>query len=154
MSQEPQIVTVVVLGEIDIASAPSLERTLRDYAAEGCGLLEVDLDGVRFMDCSGINLLLRTAAYLEERQATLRVRCTIPALRRIFALTFTDRHLNVMASRPSADELWESTSGRRHLFDCQRNPPRAAFSSPWVAVPMTSGLVCECPQEVPADTLR
>ncbi|MEU6096939.1 STAS domain-containing protein [Streptomyces sp. NPDC047079] len=117
MSQERHRVTVSVLGEIDIASAPPLERMLRELAAEGCGLLEVDLDGVEFMDSSIVKLLLRTLTYLEHEDACLRVRCSAPTHRRIFRLTSTDELLNVTASQPATAAPSQEAGSRHYLFD-------------------------------------
>ncbi|MGW1258954.1 STAS domain-containing protein [Streptomyces sp. NPDC002513] len=124
-------ISVSVLGEIDIASAPLLERALRDLAADGCRLLEVDLDHVDFMDSSVVGLLLRTRAYLERGQACLRVRCSRPVHRRIFRLTSTDQRLNVTAAEPVAGAAPQDAGHRRYVVDC-RTPP-ATLSRPHAA---------------------
>jgi anti-anti-sigma factor len=46
-------------GEIDIATAPRLEAALNEATASGVEEVWVDLIGVRFIDSTGISLLLR-----------------------------------------------------------------------------------------------
>jgi anti-sigma B factor antagonist len=62
-----------ISGEIDIESAPMLRDTLllaiRRYGPAIC----VDLHGVRFLDCSGINVLLATARRASLEGGWMRV---------------------------------------------------------------------------------
>jgi len=87
---------VEICGEIDMQSAPQLRdellRVLRRYGPQ----LALDLAGVTFLDCAGVNVLLATRrrARLEEGwvrviQASPRARRTISflGLRAAFALS-------------------------------------------------------------------
>jgi anti-sigma B factor antagonist len=49
---------VAVSGEIDIASAPKLREVLLGALGRHGTRLALDLSGVTFMDCAGINVLL------------------------------------------------------------------------------------------------
>ncbi|MEA2160885.1 MAG: anti-sigma factor antagonist [Solirubrobacteraceae bacterium] len=49
--------TIVLRGELDLASAEAFERTLRDAEASP-GRLVVDLSGLGFIDSTGIHVLL------------------------------------------------------------------------------------------------
>jgi anti-sigma B factor antagonist len=46
--------TLFIVGEVDAASAPELERCLEAHD----GSLSVDLEGVRFLDAAGVRVLL------------------------------------------------------------------------------------------------
>src|SRR6516165_5645041 len=48
-------------GEIDIANAGELQGIVGSCVAGGTDQLIVDLSGVRFMDSSALNVLIRTA---------------------------------------------------------------------------------------------
>ncbi|HEX6312142.1 MAG TPA: STAS domain-containing protein [Acidimicrobiia bacterium] len=50
---------VVVTGEIDMATAPTLSRDLQAAIREHPARVLVDLSGVAFLDSSGINALVR-----------------------------------------------------------------------------------------------
>jgi anti-sigma B factor antagonist len=64
----PQRVTMTVRGEIDLATAPQLRHAMTDRLAHGpASSLALDLSGVSFIDCAGVQALLvvqRTAQLL------------------------------------------------------------------------------------------
>ena len=87
MSTHPGDPTVVEIGgELDIASAPrlreSLLRTLREHGPTIC----VDLRGVTFLDCSGVNVLLATARRAWLEGGCLRVVRPSARARRVIGL--------------------------------------------------------------------
>ena len=49
---------VAVTGELDIATAPQLERALETQLAAGAGEIVLDLRGVTFIDSSGLRVVL------------------------------------------------------------------------------------------------
>lgn len=50
--------TLAVRGELDIATAPRLRATVGDLMGQGVRHLEIDLDGVTFIDSTGMGALL------------------------------------------------------------------------------------------------
>ncbi len=68
-------------GELDLASAPLLERKLENASAHR---ILVDLTGLDFMDSAGLHTLLRADP---NRLAIRRGR---PSVQRLFALTATE----------------------------------------------------------------
>jgi anti-sigma B factor antagonist len=62
-------VVVVVAGEVDMATAPVLERALLSY--RDCGVL-VDLSAVGFLDSSGLTVLVQAYTRLQQAGHTLR----------------------------------------------------------------------------------
>ncbi|MFS8204739.1 STAS domain-containing protein [Streptomyces sp. CWNU-52B] len=64
--------TVVELrGEIDIATAPAVSARLDTLTAGPCPDLVVDLRGVSFIDCAGLNLLCRARSRVLARRGRL-----------------------------------------------------------------------------------
>jgi anti-anti-sigma factor len=51
-------VRVVPVGELDMAAAPVLDRTIRELRDAGFDYLIVDLRQLRFLDSSGLRLLM------------------------------------------------------------------------------------------------
>jgi anti-sigma B factor antagonist len=72
--RSPGQVVVVVSGEIDIHTAPELERALVDELGREPTDLVVDMGGVAFIDCGGIDALIVAAgkARLLGRSFALR----------------------------------------------------------------------------------
>ena len=77
---------VQVAGELDIETAPQLERTLRD-AEQKARLVVLDLRDLTFMDCAGVHLLVNASARARERGGRLVVLRGPPAIDRLFTLT-------------------------------------------------------------------
>jgi anti-sigma B factor antagonist len=78
-------VRVQVAGELDISSAPKLDRVLEGLA--GGGDLLLDLDGVGFMDSSGLAALIRAKQTAERYGQHLAIRYGTSRVRRVFELT-------------------------------------------------------------------
>ncbi len=65
---------VPLAGEIDVASAPALQRTLAAARADGTGDIDVDVTNLRFIDCAGLGVLAEVARSLREQDRRLRLR--------------------------------------------------------------------------------
>jgi anti-anti-sigma factor len=70
-------------GELDIATAFSLESSLRAHAVKGAHVV-VDLSGLTFVDSSAINLLLGAARDAKRDGWTLTIVQGPPSVRRVF----------------------------------------------------------------------
>jgi anti-anti-sigma factor len=84
----PATARVAVSGEVDLATAPVLrDRLLGVLGDQGPTTLSVDLAGVSFLDCTGINALIaaRNAAAATGRQ--MRITHPQPIVRQILDLT-------------------------------------------------------------------
>ena len=90
-----------VAGEIDIATAPRLEAALGDAAASGAEEVWVDLIGVRFIDSTGISMLLRTTHELPGPRR-LAVICPDGAARRALELCGVGKLLALYGEAPTA----------------------------------------------------
>ena len=86
---------VSVMGEVDRATAPALERTLLDVAEEGTAELIVDLTACTFLDSSG----LRALATSSIRPAIV---LTNPNVLRIFELTKFDEVFEIYPTLAAA----------------------------------------------------
>ena len=85
--------TVQVEGEIDLATAPQLERALTD-AASGVSCVGVDLSGVRFIDSTGLRVLLLSQQSVRATGTDLCVTSASEVVRRLFDLTGTTAQLS------------------------------------------------------------
>jgi len=70
--------TVVLNGELDIASAPMLEETVADVCAAGAHELVLDMGGVEFIDSSGLSAIVRGKMLCEDQHCGY---CLTPAQR-------------------------------------------------------------------------
>ncbi|WP_377270792.1 STAS domain-containing protein [Peterkaempfera sp. SMS 1(5)a] len=92
---------VVLRGELDLVSAPLVDRLLREATDghPGCDLL-VDLREVTFADCAGLGPLAKAAGRARRRGGTVTAMVTEPRVLKLLALT---RIAEVIGVLPSLD---------------------------------------------------
>jgi anti-sigma B factor antagonist len=73
-------------GELDIATAPQLERALAERLVPGERIL-LDLGDLQFIDSTGLRVIVRAAETARTRGCELRLRHGPPAVRRVFELS-------------------------------------------------------------------
>jgi anti-sigma B factor antagonist len=86
---------VSVAGELDLYTAPRLERALLE--ADGASRTTVDLSRTTFVDSTALHVLLVAARRLDAAGAPFVVLAPDPNVRRVFVLTGLDRVLTVAA---------------------------------------------------------
>src|ERR1700691_5321054 len=93
---------VGVSGEIDIASAPKLrEELLRALHRHGARLA-LDLGGVTFMDCAGVNVLLTARRHARLDGGWVRVERASRRVRNVLKLTGLYREFALAGSETAA----------------------------------------------------
>jgi len=86
---------VRVRGELDIATAPRLERVLDDVHDEDVVL---DLRGLSYLDSCGVRLLLRRDEAVRRDGHRLTVVQGRTLIRRLLTIMQADRHLDLRAA--------------------------------------------------------
>jgi anti-anti-sigma factor len=77
---------VHVAGELDLASSPRLERTLKE-AQKNTRLVVLDPRGLTFIDCAGIHTILESAARARSEGGWLMLMVASPLVERLLTLT-------------------------------------------------------------------
>jgi anti-sigma B factor antagonist len=93
---------VAVSGEIDIATAPSLERALDAAIMTSHGAFVLDLSDVGFLDSSALHALLRARALLAREDRALAIVCPPGPVRRLFEVAGIADLLFLYACREDA----------------------------------------------------
>jgi anti-sigma B factor antagonist len=79
---------LALYGELDVASAPLLERQLKKIQWAGASSIVLDLSGLDFIDSTGLHVLIRAHRRAQEGQLSL-LRGS-QRVHRVFELTKTD----------------------------------------------------------------
>ena len=93
-------VIVEVSGEVDLATAPQLQRSFDQALREEPAPVVVDLNGVTFLGSIGLSLLIR--AHGQAGPGRLRVVAQTPAARRTIELTALGQVLSMFPTVPDA----------------------------------------------------
>lgn len=79
--------TIVLDGEVDMASAPQLEQAIAEQLAAGAARLMVDLSEVTFMDSTGLTVLFRAHEDAVKAGAEFVVVCGPGSVRRVIEVS-------------------------------------------------------------------
>ena len=91
----PPHVVVAVRGEVDIATAPKLREKLVELASQGAQQVVVDLDGVEFLDSTGLGVLIGGMKRLRGLDGDLTLVCTQPRILKVFEITGLNRAFTI-----------------------------------------------------------
>jgi anti-anti-sigma factor len=97
VSTEQQNATAIVTltGELDLSSQDLVDRTLdQAVGASGVRQVVVDLSGLRFIDSSGIAVLLKGRRRADEAEVGYRVDAAEGIVRQVLSLTGVLEHLS------------------------------------------------------------
>ena len=85
---EPSGFTVIeVSGEIDVYTAPKLREKLISLVEEGSYQLIVDMEGVEFLDSTGLGVLVGGLKRVRAHDGWIDLVCTQSRILRIFRIT-------------------------------------------------------------------
>ena len=82
--------SVVIRGELDIATVPRLQNVLDRVLVRRPRRLEIDLSGVTFLSVYAVSVLVATHRHLVAHGAALVLHDPTPIARRVLTLTGTD----------------------------------------------------------------
>ncbi len=100
-SRSPHVL-VAVRGEVDIATAPKLREKLVELASQGAKQVVVDLDGVEFLDSTGLGVLIGGMKRLRGLDGDLTLVCTQPRILKVFEITGLNRAFTIYETVDSA----------------------------------------------------
>ena len=89
---------VSVMGDVDVATAPALARTLLDATSAGAPEVIVDLTGCSFLDSRGLEALTDMKARLELSDRSLALVMSNPSLMRIFQIAQVEEWFEIYPS--------------------------------------------------------
>jgi anti-sigma B factor antagonist len=79
--------TVAVKGDLDLSTAPLLDRALREAVDPAPARVDLDMRELSFLDASGVSVILRAWHLAEDRGTRLRLVGPGPFVRRVLEIT-------------------------------------------------------------------
>jgi anti-sigma B factor antagonist len=102
---------VSVTGEVDLATTPALEQTLRGVTDDRTDEVIVELTGCTFLDSQGLSALVATKGRLERSNGRLALVVSNPSVLKIFQITQVDEPFQIYPSLGAAGD--GNGNGRR-----------------------------------------
>jgi anti-sigma B factor antagonist len=103
VSESPS--TVRLSGELDISTAAALERVLAELQApDGPARIVVDLRGLRFMDSTGLRLLVTADLRLRGEGRELALIPGPESVHRVFRLALLEERLTFVDGSPNGGD--------------------------------------------------
>ncbi len=103
--QTDGICVMTLGGEVDVYTAPRLKEALVREIEAGCVRIIADLEGVDFIDSSGLGVLVGGLRRAKERDGTIRLVCTRENILKIFRITGLDKVFAIFADTAEAREF-------------------------------------------------
>jgi anti-sigma B factor antagonist len=109
--EEPELGTsvIAVSGELDAHTAPTLKGRLAHLIEGGTHRLIIDLEGLEFLDSTGLGALLSALKRARAHDGSVDIICTQIRILRIFKITSLDRVFDIY---DSASDVFAAQSGK------------------------------------------
>jgi anti-sigma B factor antagonist len=101
-SETPGSTVIAVSGEIDVYTAPKLREKLVSLAESGSSHLIVDMEGVEFLDSTGLGVLVGGLKRVRAHEGWIDLVCTQGRILRIFRITGLNKVFNIYETVPDA----------------------------------------------------
>jgi anti-anti-sigma factor len=95
---EQDRVVLHLTGELDLASSPIFERALEDPALAAAPLVVLDLDALKFVDSTGLRVILMAHEAARTRGQEFAITPGSPQVQRLLSITSVGEHMHVIAS--------------------------------------------------------
>lgn len=87
VSEHGAATVLAVRGEIDVYTAPRLRERMVDLVNKGTRNMVLDLEGVEFLDSTGLGVLVGGLKRLRTNDGELSLVCTQARILRVFEIT-------------------------------------------------------------------
>lgn len=102
---EQGIVVIIPSADIDMSRSPELRTVIRQEMGSGVHKLIVDLEGVEYMDSSGLATLVEAMRNASKSDTKLVICNMHPKVSAIFEIARLDTFFSIVSSRSEAVSL-------------------------------------------------
>ncbi len=100
-------------GEIDVYTSPKVKETISDLIDEGHYALVINLENVRYIDSTGLGVLIGGLKRVREHSGAVNFVCTNPQIKKIFDITGLVKIFGIYDSEARACESLMSSATAR-----------------------------------------
>jgi anti-sigma B factor antagonist len=102
VDQRGRYTVLAVHGEVDVYTAPRLRERLIELVSQGSHQVVVDLEGVDFLDSTGLGVLVGGLKRLRSHDGDMILVCTQPRILKVFEITGLTKVFSIHDSVESA----------------------------------------------------
>jgi anti-sigma B factor antagonist len=106
----PPYTVLAVQGEVDVYTAPRLREKLVELVSQGRHEIIVNLDGVDFLDSTGLGVLVGGLKRLRSHDGDLGLVCTQQRILKVFEITGLTKVFTISDSVQAAASMPTSSS--------------------------------------------
>lgn len=78
---------IEVQGEIDVYTSPKVKEIITELIEKGNYNLVINLEGVRYIDSTGLGVLIGALKKVREKEGSINLVCNNPQIKKIFNIT-------------------------------------------------------------------
>ena len=106
---EGGISIVEVQGEIDVYTSSWVKEAIAEFIKNGNYNIIINLEGVRYIDSTGLGVLIGALKRVKEHEGSISLICTNPQIKKIFNITGLSKIFDIFKSE---EEALESKKGK------------------------------------------
>ncbi|TAM87573.1 anti-sigma factor antagonist [bacterium] len=93
---------VDLVGEIDVYTSPAVKEAITELIDDGHYNLIINLEGVRYIDSTGLGVLIGALKRVREHAGSVNLICTNPQVKKIFDITGLVKIFGIYENEQSA----------------------------------------------------
>jgi anti-sigma B factor antagonist len=105
LDRDGDVCVVSLRGEIDVYTSPMFKKDLVEAIDGGCRHIVVDMEGVEFIDSSGLGVLVSGLRRVKELDGWVHIVCSREPVLRVFKITGLDRVFPIHTTLAEARQL-------------------------------------------------
>jgi anti-sigma B factor antagonist len=102
VEEKGDVAVVAVAGELDISTSPELRDRLVELGGGQATRLVIDLEGVEFLDSTGLGVLVGALKRMRSKEGELVLVCTNPRILKVFEITALTEVFTIVGSLDEA----------------------------------------------------
>lgn len=87
VKREEDIPVIILAGEVDVYTYPQLKTTITDIIETGESDMIINLEGVKYIDSTGLGVLASGASKLAKINGFINIICSKPQIKKIFEVS-------------------------------------------------------------------
>jgi len=99
---------VEVQGEIDVYTSPKVKEIITELIEKGNYNLIINLEGVRYIDSTGLGVLIGALKRVREKDGCINLVCNNPQIKKIFNITGLVKIFGIYKTEEEASKALES----------------------------------------------